>query len=148
MWARRTLCLLLVCATCTPTPSSAYPPPRDMERGTSLETNEAIIDPALAVGWVIVVPADSVSRPIVLTPSETRLLLSGPGETSALQSNSLHQPDEDEEAASARSLVHKRACNTATCATQRLMDFLSRARGMEGAGPTDTGASTFGRRRR
>ncbi|XP_061409793.1 calcitonin gene-related peptide 2-like isoform X6 [Lethenteron reissneri] len=125
MWARRTLCLLLVCATCTPTPSSAYPPPR-----------------------VIVVPADSVSRPIVLTPSETRLLLSGPGETSALQSNSLHQPDEDEEAASARSLVHKRACNTATCATQRLMDFLSRARGMEGAGPTDTGASTFGRRRR
>nr|XP_032813992.1 calcitonin gene-related peptide 2-like [Petromyzon marinus] len=147
MWARRTVCLLLVCATCSPQPSSAYPPPRDMERGTSLETNEAGLDPALVVGWVIVVPADSVSRPIVLTPSETRLLLSGPGETSALQSNSLHQPEEEEEEA-ARSLVHKRACNTATCATQRLMDFLSRARGMEGAGPTDTGASTFGRRRR
>ncbi|XP_078270835.1 calcitonin/calcitonin-related polypeptide, alpha isoform X2 [Rhinoraja longicauda] len=46
--------------------------------------------------------------------------------------------------------VEKRACKTATCATHRLADFLSRAGAMGNSDfvPTDVGANTFGRRRR
>ncbi|XP_055505860.1 calcitonin/calcitonin-related polypeptide, alpha isoform X2 [Leucoraja erinacea] len=46
--------------------------------------------------------------------------------------------------------VEKRACKTATCATHRLADFLSRTGGMGNSDfvPTDVGANTFGRRRR
>ncbi|XP_069753845.1 calcitonin/calcitonin-related polypeptide, alpha isoform X2 [Narcine bancroftii] len=46
--------------------------------------------------------------------------------------------------------MEKRACKTATCATHRLADFLSRTGGMGNSDfvPTDVGANTFGRRRR
>ncbi|XP_067849609.1 calcitonin/calcitonin-related polypeptide, alpha isoform X2 [Heptranchias perlo] len=46
--------------------------------------------------------------------------------------------------------VEKRACKTATCATHRLADFLSRTGGMGSSDfvPTDVGANAFGRRRR
>ncbi|XP_067830269.1 calcitonin gene-related peptide 2-like [Heptranchias perlo] len=46
--------------------------------------------------------------------------------------------------------VQKRSCNTATCVTHRLANFLSRS-GAVGSSrfiPTDVGARAFGRRRR
>ncbi|XP_078539888.1 calcitonin gene-related peptide 2 isoform X3 [Lissotriton helveticus] len=44
----------------------------------------------------------------------------------------------------------KRACNTATCVTHRLADFLSRSGGIGKSTfvPTNVGAKAFGRRRR
>ncbi|MBN3322468.1 CALC1 protein, partial [Atractosteus spatula] len=44
----------------------------------------------------------------------------------------------------------KRACNTATCVTHRLADFLSRSGGMGNSNfvPTNVGSKAFGRRRR
>ncbi|XP_077568413.1 calcitonin gene-related peptide 1-like isoform X2 [Stigmatopora nigra] len=46
--------------------------------------------------------------------------------------------------------AQKRACNTATCVTHRLADFLSRSGGMGNSNfvPTNVGAKAFGRRRR
>ncbi|XP_072309140.1 calcitonin-like, partial [Eucyclogobius newberryi] len=46
--------------------------------------------------------------------------------------------------------LQKRSCNTATCVTHRLADFLSRSGGMGNAHfvPTNVGAKAFGRRRR
>ncbi|XP_077452899.1 calcitonin gene-related peptide 1-like isoform X3 [Stigmatopora argus] len=46
--------------------------------------------------------------------------------------------------------AQKRACNTATCVTHRLADFLSRSGGMGSSNfvPTNVGAKAFGRRRR
>ncbi|XP_035593782.2 calcitonin gene-related peptide-like isoform X2 [Oncorhynchus keta] len=46
--------------------------------------------------------------------------------------------------------TQKRACNTATCVTHRLADFLSRSGGMGNSNfvPTNVGAKAFGRRRR
>ncbi|XP_029983763.1 calcitonin/calcitonin-related polypeptide, alpha isoform X2 [Sphaeramia orbicularis] len=46
--------------------------------------------------------------------------------------------------------AQKRACNTATCVTHRLADFLSRSGGLGHANfvPTNVGAQAFGRRKR
>lgn len=46
--------------------------------------------------------------------------------------------------------AQKRGCNTATCVTHRLADFLSRSGGMGNSNfvPTNVGAKAFGRRRR
>ncbi|XP_073460064.1 calcitonin gene-related peptide 2 isoform X2 [Aquarana catesbeiana] len=46
--------------------------------------------------------------------------------------------------------TQKRACNTATCVTHRLADFLSRSGGMAKNNfvPTNVGSKAFGRRRR
>lgn len=46
--------------------------------------------------------------------------------------------------------AQKRACNTATCVTHRLADFLSRSGGMGHRNfvPTSVGAQAFGKRRR
>ncbi|KAM4017350.1 calcitonin gene-related peptide 2 isoform 2-T2 [Anomaloglossus baeobatrachus] len=46
--------------------------------------------------------------------------------------------------------AQKRACNTATCVTHRLADFLSRSGGMVKSNfvPTNVGSKAFGRRRR
>lgn len=46
--------------------------------------------------------------------------------------------------------VQKRACNTATCVTHRLADFLSRSGGLGHSNfvPTNVGAQAFGRRKR
>ncbi|KAL4622842.1 calcitonin gene-related peptide-like isoform X2 [Arapaima gigas] len=46
--------------------------------------------------------------------------------------------------------AQKRACNTATCVTHRLADFLSRSGGIGSSNfvPTNVGAKAFGRRRR
>ncbi|KAK1798644.1 hypothetical protein P4O66_006665 [Electrophorus voltai] len=44
--------------------------------------------------------------------------------------------------------AQKRACNTATCVTHRLADFLSRSGGTGKFVPTNVGSRAFGRRRR
>ncbi|XP_043828824.1 calcitonin gene-related peptide 2 isoform X2 [Dromiciops gliroides] len=46
--------------------------------------------------------------------------------------------------------AQKRGCNTATCVTHRLADFLSRSGGVAKSDfvPTNVGAKAFGRRRR
>ncbi|XP_069479841.1 calcitonin gene-related peptide-like isoform X3 [Ambystoma mexicanum] len=46
--------------------------------------------------------------------------------------------------------AQKRACNTATCVTHRLADFLSRSGGIGKSTfvPTNVGSKAFGRRRR
>ncbi|KAI1889851.1 hypothetical protein AGOR_G00167180 [Albula goreensis] len=46
--------------------------------------------------------------------------------------------------------AQKRACNTATCVTHRLADFLSRSGGIGNSNfvPTNVGSKAFGRRRR
>ncbi|XP_074522958.1 calcitonin/calcitonin-related polypeptide, alpha [Halichoeres trimaculatus] len=46
--------------------------------------------------------------------------------------------------------AQKRACNTATCVTHRLADFLSRSGGLGYSNyvPTNVGAQAFGRRKR
>ncbi|XP_020861203.1 calcitonin gene-related peptide 2 isoform X2 [Phascolarctos cinereus] len=46
--------------------------------------------------------------------------------------------------------AQKRGCNTATCVTHRLADFLSRSGGVAKSNfvPTNVGAKAFGRRRR
>nr|P81564.1 RecName: Full=Skin calcitonin gene-related peptide; Short=S-CGRP; Flags: Precursor [Phyllomedusa bicolor]CAB76385.1 prepro-skin-calcitonin gene related peptide [Phyllomedusa bicolor] len=56
---------------------------------------------------------------------------------------------EDMEASSSGA-AHKRSCDTSTCATQRLADFLSRSGGIGSPDfvPTDVSANSFGRRRR
>ncbi|KAM8876415.1 calcitonin/calcitonin-related polypeptide, alpha isoform 2-T2 [Synchiropus picturatus] len=46
--------------------------------------------------------------------------------------------------------IEKRGCNTATCVTHRLADYLSRSGGLGYSNfvPTNVGAQAFGRRRR
>ncbi|XP_073799584.1 calcitonin gene-related peptide 1-like isoform X2 [Danio rerio] len=62
---------------------------------------------------------------------------------------SVEQMTEDLEPDSSVAL-RKRACNTATCVTHRLADFLSRAGGIGHTRfvATDVGSRAFGRRRR
>ncbi|XP_030269592.1 calcitonin/calcitonin-related polypeptide, alpha isoform X2 [Sparus aurata] len=51
---------------------------------------------------------------------------------------------------SSNATAQKRACNTATCVTHRLADFLSRSGGLGHSNyvPTNVGAQAFGRRKR
>ncbi|KAM3918121.1 calcitonin gene-related peptide 2 isoform 3-T3 [Leptodactylus fuscus] len=60
--------------------------------------------------------------------------------------------EEMEQASDGNSNVtaQKRGCNTATCVTHRLANFLSRSGGMVKSNfvPTDVGSKAFGRRRR
>ncbi|KAF3686483.1 Calcitonin gene-related peptide [Channa argus] len=51
---------------------------------------------------------------------------------------------------SSNTTAQKRACNTATCVTHRLADFLSRSGGLGYSNfvPTNVGAQAFGRRKR
>uniref|UniRef100_A0A3Q3R7B8 Calcitonin peptide-like domain-containing protein n=1 Tax=Monopterus albus TaxID=43700 RepID=A0A3Q3R7B8_MONAL len=51
---------------------------------------------------------------------------------------------------SSNAAAQKRACNTATCVTHRLADFLSRSGGLGHSNyvPTNVGAQAFGRRKR
>ncbi|XP_042345715.1 calcitonin/calcitonin-related polypeptide, alpha [Plectropomus leopardus] len=57
-----------------------------------------------------------------------------------------HQTDDG----NSNTTAQKRACNTATCVTHRLADFLSRSGGLGHSNfvPTNVGAQAFGRRKR
>ncbi|KAM9754644.1 calcitonin gene-related peptide 1-like isoform 3-T3 [Menidia menidia] len=90
---------------------------------------------------------ESISDRITLTDYEARRLLN------AIVKEFVQMTAEEleQQAAEGNSVTaQKRACNTATCVTHRLADFLSRSGGMGNSNfvPTNVGAKAFGRRRR
>uniref|UniRef100_A0A8B9GTE3 Calcitonin peptide-like domain-containing protein n=3 Tax=Astyanax mexicanus TaxID=7994 RepID=A0A8B9GTE3_ASTMX len=89
--------------------------------------------------------ADAVTDTVVLTDYEARRLIN------AIVKEFVQMTAEEAEQSEGNSvLVQKRACNTATCVTHRLADFLSRSGGMGSSSfvPTNVGSKAFGRRRR
>ncbi|XP_048014509.1 calcitonin gene-related peptide-like isoform X2 [Chanodichthys erythropterus] len=90
--------------------------------------------------------SESLTDRFALMDYEARRLLS------AIVKNVVQMTAEELEQTSDDSSVtaQKRACNTATCVTHRLADFLSRSGGMGSSSfvPTNVGAEAFGRRRR
>ncbi|XP_044211391.1 calcitonin gene-related peptide-like isoform X3 [Thunnus albacares] len=91
---------------------------------------------------------ESMSDRVTLTDYEARRLLN------AIVKEFVQMTAEEleQQATEGNSSVtaQKRACNTATCVTHRLADFLSRSGGMGNSNfvPTNVGAKAFGRRRR
>ncbi|XP_054633041.1 calcitonin gene-related peptide-like isoform X2 [Dunckerocampus dactyliophorus] len=89
---------------------------------------------------------ESMSDRVRLTDYEARRLLN------AIVKEFVQMTAEEQQATEGNSSVtaQKRACNTATCVTHRLADFLSRSGGMGNSNfvPTNVGAKAFGRRRR
>ncbi|XP_040140643.1 calcitonin gene-related peptide 2 isoform X1 [Ictidomys tridecemlineatus] len=80
-----------------------------------------------------------------LSEEEARLLLA------ALEQDYLQmKASELQETEDSSVTAQKRACNTATCVSQRLAGLLSRSGGMvkNNFVPTDVGSNAFGRRRR
>ncbi|XP_037111157.1 calcitonin gene-related peptide-like isoform X2 [Syngnathus acus] len=93
---------------------------------------------------------ESMSERVTLTDYEARRLLNAiVKEFVQMTAEELEQ--QQQQAAEGNSVTaQKRACNTATCVTHRLADFLSRSGGMGNSNfvPTNVGAKAFGRRRR
>ncbi|XP_057693126.1 calcitonin gene-related peptide-like isoform X1 [Corythoichthys intestinalis] len=91
---------------------------------------------------------ESMSERVTLTDYEARRLLNAiVKEFVQMTAEELEQ----QQVAEGNSVTaQKRACNTATCVTHRLADFLSRSGGMGSSNfvPTNVGAKAFGRRRR
>ncbi|XP_041918055.1 calcitonin/calcitonin-related polypeptide, alpha isoform X3 [Alosa sapidissima] len=90
---------------------------------------------------------DFDSNRVALTDYETRRLLNAiVKEFVQMTAEDLEQQANDENSIT----TQKRACNTATCVTHRLADFLSRSGGMGNTNfvPTNVGAQAFGRRKR
>ncbi|XP_027883298.1 calcitonin gene-related peptide isoform X2 [Xiphophorus couchianus] len=91
---------------------------------------------------------ESMSERVTLTDYEARRLLN------AIVKEFVQMTAEEmeQQATEGNSSVttQKRACNTATCVTHRLADFLSRSGGIGNSNfvPTNVGAKAFGRRRR
>ncbi|KFQ73598.1 Calcitonin gene-related peptide [Phaethon lepturus] len=89
---------------------------------------------------------ESVTDRVTLSDYEARRLLN------ALVKEFIQMTAEElEQASEGNSLTaQKRACNTATCVTHRLADFLSRSGGVgkNNFVPTNVGSKAFGRRRR
>ncbi|XP_021381340.1 calcitonin gene-related peptide 2 isoform X3 [Lonchura striata] len=89
---------------------------------------------------------ESITDRVTLNEYEARRLLN------ALVKEFIQMTAEEMEQASEGNSVtaQKRACNTATCVTHRLADFLSRsgAVGKNNFVPTNVGSKAFGRRRR
>ncbi|KFU87942.1 Calcitonin gene-related peptide [Chaetura pelagica] len=89
---------------------------------------------------------ESITDRVTLGDYEARRLLN------ALVKEFIQMTAEELEQASEGNSVtaQKRACNTATCVTHRLADFLSRSGGVgkNNFVPTDVGSKAFGRRRR
>ncbi|XP_067396506.1 calcitonin gene-related peptide 2 isoform X3 [Emydura macquarii macquarii] len=89
---------------------------------------------------------DSITDRVTLSDYEARRLLN------ALVKEFVQMTTEELEQATEGNSVtaQKRACNTATCVTHRLADFLSRSGGVgkNNFVPTNVGSKAFGRRRR
>ncbi|XP_041416973.1 calcitonin gene-related peptide isoform X3 [Xenopus laevis] len=89
---------------------------------------------------------EAVAERVAVSDYEARRLLS------ALVKEFVQMTAEEMEEANEGNSVtaQKRACNTATCVTHRLADFLSRSGGIgkNNFVPTNVGAKAFGRRRR
>ncbi|XP_007497102.1 calcitonin gene-related peptide isoform X2 [Monodelphis domestica] len=83
---------------------------------------------------------------VTLSDDEARHLLNAlVKEFVQMKADELDQVTEDNSVT-----AQKRGCNTATCVTHRLADFLSRSGGVAKSDfvPTNVGAKAFGRRRR
>ncbi|XP_036400223.1 calcitonin gene-related peptide-like isoform X3 [Megalops cyprinoides] len=90
---------------------------------------------------------DSMTDRVTLTDYEARRLLNAiVKEFVQMTAEEMEQQGNDGNSITAQ----KRACNTATCVTHRLADFLSRSGGMGSSNfvPTNVGSKAFGRRRR
>ncbi|XP_062433435.1 calcitonin gene-related peptide 2 isoform X3 [Rhea pennata] len=89
---------------------------------------------------------ESITDRVTLSDYEARRLLN------ALVKEFIQMTAEELEQTSEGNSVtaQKRACNTATCVTHRLADFLSRSGGVgkNNFVPTNVGSKAFGRRRR
>ncbi|XP_018924442.1 calcitonin gene-related peptide-like isoform X3 [Cyprinus carpio] len=88
--------------------------------------------------------SESLTDRFALMDYEARRLLS------AIVKNVVQMTAEELEPTNDDNSKQKRACNTATCVTHRLADFLSRSGGMGNSNfvPTNVGSQAFGRRRR
>ncbi|XP_043938722.1 calcitonin gene-related peptide 2 isoform X3 [Protopterus annectens] len=89
---------------------------------------------------------ESMSERMTLSDYEARRLLNAlVKEFTQIAAEELEQVDDGNSVT-----TQKRSCNTATCVTHRLADFLSRSGGMGSSNfvPTNVGAKAFGRRRR
>ncbi|XP_067396505.1 calcitonin gene-related peptide 2 isoform X2 [Emydura macquarii macquarii] len=90
---------------------------------------------------------DSITDRVTLSDYEARRLLNAlVKEFVQMTTEELEQATEGNSSVTAQ----KRACNTATCVTHRLADFLSRSGGVgkNNFVPTNVGSKAFGRRRR
>ncbi|KAM9221001.1 calcitonin gene-related peptide 2-like [Dugong dugon] len=83
-----------------------------------------------------------------LREEEARLLL--PALVKDFVQMKASELEQEQETEDSSVTAQKRACNTATCVTQRLAGLLSRSGGMVKSNfvPTDVGSKAFGRRRR
>ncbi|KAM7108996.1 calcitonin gene-related peptide 2 isoform 3-T3 [Ciconia maguari] len=90
---------------------------------------------------------ESITDRVTLSDYEARRLLNAlVKEFIQMTAEELEQASEGNSSVTAQ----KRACNTATCVTHRLADFLSRSGGVgkNNFVPTNVGSKAFGRRRR
>ncbi|KAL0967968.1 hypothetical protein UPYG_G00260460 [Umbra pygmaea] len=93
---------------------------------------------------------ESMTDRVTLTDYEARRLLNAiVKEFVQMTAEELDQQVKDDNDGNSVT-AQKRACNTATCVTHRLADFLSRSGGMSNSDfvPTNVGPKGFGRRRR
>ncbi|MEQ2303143.1 hypothetical protein AMECASPLE_013640 [Ameca splendens] len=90
---------------------------------------------------------ESMSDGVTLLNKDAETLLRAIKEFMQITSDEAAQQAADGES---NSTAQKRACNTATCVTHRLADFLSRSGGLGHSNfvPTNVGAQAFGRRKR
>uniref|UniRef100_A0A1A8I617 Calcitonin-related polypeptide alpha n=1 Tax=Nothobranchius kuhntae TaxID=321403 RepID=A0A1A8I617_NOTKU len=90
---------------------------------------------------------ESISDGVTLLNKDAETLLTAIKEFMQITSGESAQQAAEEES---NSTAQKRACNTATCVTHRLADFLSRSGGLGHSNfvPTNVGAQAFGRRKR
>ncbi|XP_039767231.1 calcitonin gene-related peptide 2 isoform X2 [Ornithorhynchus anatinus] len=89
---------------------------------------------------------ESIADRVTLNDDEARRLLNAlVKEFVQMKTEELEQMTEGDSVS-----TQKRACNTATCVTHRLADFLSRSGGVgkNNFVPTNVGSKAFGRRRR
>ncbi|XP_061566358.1 calcitonin/calcitonin-related polypeptide, alpha isoform X2 [Cololabis saira] len=91
--------------------------------------------------------AETVSDGFTLSNNDAETLLRAIKEFMKITSDETAQQGAEGES---NATTQKRACNTATCVTHRLADFLSRSGGLGHSNfvPTNVGAQAFGRRKR
>ncbi|XP_077569657.1 calcitonin/calcitonin-related polypeptide, alpha isoform X2 [Stigmatopora nigra] len=90
---------------------------------------------------------DPIADGIILSNDDIQKLLRAIKDFMQLASDEQDRQTADE---SSNTTAQKRGCNTATCVTHRLADFLSRSGGLGHRNfvPTSVGAQAFGKRRR
>ncbi|XP_031756237.1 calcitonin gene-related peptide 2 isoform X3 [Xenopus tropicalis] len=94
---------------------------------------------------------EAAAERVAVSDYEARRLLSAlVKEFVQMTAEEMEQANEGNSSSSSSVTAQKRACNTATCVTHRLADFLSRSGGMgkNNFVPTNVGSKAFGRRRR